>query len=219
MITKLDKIIETASDRFAHWVTTYRPWHGENHTTERNLSFQLATAFLDLHENGIAFMEVPFTIDTIETVSDKKIIKKRSNHLDAYLHAEDFDLLVECKNIYAPSHIDSIVKDIERMDQNLISQIHERYKKTKPVRTYGVVFAETWYPHVADWWVDNKNAGNKQSWQKEELKLPDGWKFKKLKVYDDKQDNRQPETLFWLYGVSEKELNQTLIRQSTNLII
>ena len=206
MITKVDKIIETASTRFAHWVATYRPWHGENHTTERNLSFQLAKAFLDLHENGIAFMEVPFTVDAEETVYDKKAIKKRSNHLDAYLHADDFDLLVECKNIYAPSHIDSIVKDIERMNQNLITQIHARYE-TKPVRTYGVVFAETWYRHVADWWVDNTNAGKRKSWQKEDLKLPAGWKYKKMEVCEDKQDNKRPETLFWLYGVSEKELN------------
>jgi hypothetical protein len=151
-------------------------------------------------------MEVPFTVEIKEIIGGVMVTKKRSNHLDIYLHADDFDILVECKNIYAPSHIIGIVNDVNRMNENLIVQIHNRYR-VKPVRTYGVIFAETWYSHIAEWWVDNTNAENKKTWQKNDLKLPTDWIYKKLEVCEDKQENKPNETLFWLYGVSAKELN------------
>ena len=190
MITIVEDIICNAQKRFVEWVNIYAPWEGQNHTTERNLSFQFATAFLDLHPGGLVFMEVPFSTPP-STHSN--------NHLDAYLHTADFDLLLECKNIYAPSHIKMIKSDIERMNTNLIDQIHSRHKN-KPVRTHGVVFVETWYSHVEQWW-SNEYDGNKKAGKDEDLKLPGGWKYKSKRIYEH---NKEPfETLYWLYGVSE----------------
>ena len=191
MIKQVEAIINDAKDRFNLWLERYEPWQGENHTTERNLSFQFATAFLKLNPDGLAFMEVPFAIPPGT---------HNNNHLDAYLHTDEFDLLLECKNIYAPSHINMITADIKRMNANLINQIHKRHKN-EPSKTHGVVFAETWYPHVADWWED-KYKGTRKAWKDEELKLPTGWEYKSKTIY---VHNEEPNgTLFWLYGVSEE---------------
>ena len=134
-------------------------------------------------------MEVPFAIPPN---------KNNHNHLDAYLHTQDFDLLLECKNIYAPSHIKNIAADVERLNLNLVEQIRRRHK-VKPTKSHGVVFAETWYQHIADWWEDNSSVTRK-GWA--ELRLPIGWNYKTKTIY---QNEKKPkETLFWLYGVSEQ---------------
>ncbi len=191
LISQVEAIINDAKYRFNLWLENYEPWQGENHTTERNLSFQFATAFLKLNPGGLAFMEVPFAIPPST---------KKKNHLDVYLHTKEFDLLLECKNIYAPSHIKMITADIERMNADLINQIHSRHK-IKPSKTHGVVFAETWYPHVVDWW-EGKYQGTKKAWKDEELKLPTGWNYKAKKIYEH---SKKPDgTLFWLYGVSDE---------------
>lgn len=197
MISKVDAIIENASVRFIKWVEIYKPWHGENHTTERNLSFQFATAFLDLYQGGLAFMEVPFS----NTEGGPN-----NNHLDAYLHADNFGLLIECKNIYAPSHIKTVIADINRMDDKLVSQLHGRHEN-RPVitHTHAVVFGETWYQHVADWWTSNYK-GNRVAWKSENLKLPDGWIYKVKKVDVPQNPDKPNEMLFWLYGVSEQSI-------------
>ena len=71
--------------------------------------------------------------------------------------------MFECKNIYAPSQVGGILADIARMNSHLVNQIHSRYELGKtPNRTYGVVFAETWYPHVAEWW---KVETPKKTWE------------------------------------------------------
>jgi hypothetical protein len=197
LIEKIEAIINDARERFNAWVGTYEPWQGENHTTERNLSFQFATAFLKKYPEGFAFMEVPFAIPPSTY---------NPNPLDAYLHTQDFDLLLECKNIYAPSHIKNIVSDIERMNFNLVDQIHNRHK-VKPTKTHGVVFAETWYQHVSDWWEDNSKATRKK-WIDSELRLPERWNYRTKNIY--KNEKNPKETLFWLYGVSDP-LNSSTI--------
>ncbi len=82
------EVIEKARTRFASWLARYRPWHGDNGITERNLSFQFATAFLDQYSDGMAFMEVPFA---------STLGGPMHNHLDAYFHSDELDLLLECK--------------------------------------------------------------------------------------------------------------------------
>ena len=192
MIDIVENIITDASKQFASWADIYKPWCGDNHTTERNLSLQFATAFLKQYESGMAFMEVPF-----------KPEGKSSNscHLDAYFSAENFDILLECKNIYAPSQVDGILADIARMNSHLVNQIHSRYKLGKiPNRTYGVVFAETWYSHVAGWW---EGETPKRTWEAQ--KLPSNWSFKTIEVC--RYETEKTETLYWLYGVSNEAIH------------
>lgn len=194
MLNIVESIITDASKRFARWVDTYKPWVGDNHTTERNLSLQFATAFLKQYENGLVFMEVPF-----------KPEGKSSNscHLDAYLSAPDFDLLLECKNIYAPSQVSGIQADIDRMNTDLVDQIHSRYGLDKaPGKTHGVVFAETWYPHVAEWW----NGEDPKSTWEDAQKLPSNWSFKTIEVCTHVTEKKKHETLYWLYGVSDEPI-------------
>ena len=193
MIKIIESIITDASKRFDGWVGRYKPWVGDNHTTERNLSLQFATAFLRQFEGGLAFMEVPF-----------KPEGKNSNscHLDAYLSAENFDILLECKNIYAPSQVAGIQADIDRMNADLVDQIHKRYAPGKaPDKTDAVVFAETWYPHVAEWW---KGETPKRTWEAQ--KLPSNWSFKTKEVCKHITDENKTETLHWLYGVSDEPI-------------
>ena len=99
-----------------------------------------------------------------------------------------------------------ITSDIERMSTDLIDQIHARHKRKpiKPTRTHGVVFAETWYPHIEQWWCNDEYDGNKKTWKDENLKRPAGWKYKSKKIYV--HDIEPFETLYWLYGISENAL-------------
>ncbi|MBK5275085.1 MAG: hypothetical protein JJE30_08540 [Desulfuromonadales bacterium] len=194
MHNEVNLILQNAKIRFENWLSRYEPWHGDNCITERNLTFQFATAFLGLYPNGLAFMEVPFA-----TTSDGHC----RYHLDAYFHTNEFDLLLECKRVYGQTHIQSVVDDIRRMvDGHLVRQIKERHvdKDKKPNRTYGVVLAEAWDQKTADWWRDNDHATTRPRWSKADL--PDWhYDFVEVKVWPAKEKNKLT-TLFWLYGVS-----------------
>lgn len=61
MHTTIQALVDRAADHFSTSLRTFKPWHGVNSITERNLSFQVATAFLEHFPDGFAFMEVPFT--------------------------------------------------------------------------------------------------------------------------------------------------------------
>jgi hypothetical protein len=186
MNEEVDNILQNAQFRFEGWLRRYKPWHGDNGITERNLSFQFATAFLDINPTGLVFMEVPFATTTGGPCR---------YHLDAYLHSNEFDLLLECKIVFAPSHIRAIAADIERM-RHIPKHIFDRHVDIKPNKTQGIVLAETWDPQIAKWW---KNKNEKlPKWSR--AGLPDNWHYDVVIV---KQVTEEREwTLFWLYGVS-----------------
>jgi len=187
MHEEVKKLLLAAKIRFAKWLEIYKPWHGVNGITERNLSFQFATAFLEHYSEGLALMEVPFAAS---------IGGRRHNHLDAYFHTAEFDLLLECKIVYAMSDVLAIADDIERMGPGLIQQIHERHVGPKPRPTYGVVMAETWRYDIAEWWQGKDKALPR--WPRNCLR--DDWHYDFVKVF---QENKNTEgTLYWLYGVS-----------------
>jgi hypothetical protein len=186
MHEEIIKIIDNAQTRFKEWLDRYKPWHADNGITERNLSFQFATSFLSLNQNGLVFMEVPFAATPGGPCR---------YHLDAYLHSDEFDLLLECKIVFAPSHIRAIAADIARMKQELLLQINERHGGTKPSKTYGVVLAETWNREIAEWWRGNKEM---PKWSRDGL--PDKWHYDFIKVTQVIEKTEW--NLFWLYGIS-----------------
>jgi len=192
MHNEVAKILQNAQARFADWLSRYEPWHGNNCITERNLTFQFATALLSLYPNALAFMEVPFA-----TTTDGHC----RYHLDAYFHTIEFDLLLECKRVYGQTHIQSVVDDIRRIEDGLlVRQIKERHvdKDKKPNRTHGVVLAEAWDQKTADWWRDKDHSTTRPGWSKADL--PDSWHYDFVKVFTVKDKTEW--TLFWLYGVS-----------------
>ena len=89
------------------------------------------------------------------------------------------------------------------MNADLINQIHFRHENT-PGKTYGAVFAETWYPHVAEWWK-GEYKGSKTAWTTEDLKLPTGWTYNVETAYVHNKGKYR--NLFWLYGVSNEPLH------------
>jgi len=187
MHEEVNKILHNAQARFEGWLRRYKPWHVDNGITERNLSFQFATAFLSLNPNGLVFMEVPFATTTSGPCR---------YHLDAYLHSDEFDLLLECKIVFAPSHIRAIAADITRMG-NALDHIYNRHVDTKPSKTYGVILAETWDPKIAGWWKNRNEEMPKWS----RACLPDEWHYDFVEVTQVKEKTTEW-TLFWLYGVS-----------------
>jgi hypothetical protein len=188
MNEEVRNILRNAQSRFEKWLCRYKPWHGDNGITERNLSFQFATAFLNLNQNGLVFMEVPFAITTDGP---------RRYHLDAYLHTNEFDFLLECKIVFTSSHIRAIAADIERM-RHIPKHIYDRHIDTKPNKTYGVVLAETWDHKIAEWWKNENKNKEMSKWSR--TGLPDDWHYDFIEV---KQVTEEREwTLFWLYGVS-----------------
>lgn len=188
MHNEVHKILQNAQVRFASWLGRYKPWHGDNGITERNLSFQFGTAFLNLNPTGLAFMEVPFAAESDGPVR---------NHIDGYFHCENFDLLLECKVVSSESHIKAIVSDIGRMGNKLLhEQIQKSHLKEIPKKMYSVVLAETWYSKIVDWWKDKKDAD--LDWSREGF--PQDWHYGVVEVLHLKDENKW--TLYWLYGVS-----------------
>jgi hypothetical protein len=187
MIDQVRDIVNDAKGRFRSWVKIYRPWEGDNHTTERNLSFQFAPAFLDLHHDALVFTEVPFKDDKGP---------KSNKHLDTYLYSQSsgLGLLLESKNAFGQSHLPKVVADMKRMNNFLVAQINKRHKGLKPQSTHGVILIETWYRHMATWWIDPQAEGR---WQGVLDPRPPDWTFDVAEVLKDGKD-----TLFWLYGVS-----------------
>lgn len=195
METTIVQILENAKVRFGNWIGKYKAWQGSrgvNGLTERNLTMQVATAFLTQYPDAMAFMEVPF-VGAQEGREDK--------HLDAYLFSDSLALLVEAKIVWAPNHIQWVAADMDRMSPSLVEQLQARHLAPLPANTHGLVIAETWYPSVAKWWCGDDSA--RPRWNRMPLvaKRPSGaWQFGSLKVYEAQPG---PEgTLFWLYGIS-----------------
>lgn len=197
MIEQIKNIINDAKDRFSVWLDRYEPRKGGNHITERNLSFQFAQSFLEKHPTGMVFMEAPIR----NAGGDKK---KYNNHLDTYLHSDTFDILLECKNFYRKEHIDAIGADIKRM-REVLAEVHDRHigqKKNNPNPTYGVVLAESWRLENVQWWKSGNTTKAKEKWPTRSTNLPDGWEYGCVEV----NRNSGGKTLFWLYGISKKQL-------------
>lgn len=188
MKKEIDAIVDNARTRFATWLDRYTPWHGENGITERNLSFQFATAFLDINPDGLAFMEVPFAATEGGPLR---------NHLDAYFHCDRYDLLLECKVVNAETGIHAIAGDIIRLwHRTLHDQICRSHQYATPKKTHGVVLAETWYPKIAKWWKGGDSV--ELNWSRKGL--PQDWFYETVEVYHLKAE--QEWTLYWLYAVS-----------------
>lgn len=187
MNDEIIKLVLNAKTRFAKWLQVYQPWHGINGITERNLSFQFATSFLENYPEGIAIMEVPFSASKDG---------RRHNHLDAYFHTANFDLLLESKIVYRKSDVISIADDIERMGPKLFSQIQDYHVSPRYQPTYGVVLAETWRYDIAEWWKGKDEPLS--NWPRESL--PDNWYYDFVMVH--RVNNNKEGTLYWLYGIS-----------------
>lgn len=189
------RILENAQKRFGNWIAKYKAWQGVrgvNGLTERNLTMQVATAFLAEHPGGMAFMEVPFA-SALKGREDK--------HLDAYLFSDSLALLVESKIVWAPDHVNLVAADMDRMSPSLVEQLRSRHFGPLPAQTHGLVIAETWYPAIAEWWCGSDSA--RPRWKRAPLTAdrPSGpWQFGSLKVYEAQPGTDG--TLYWLYGIS-----------------
>jgi hypothetical protein len=185
-------VLEHARDRFATSLASFKPWHGVNGITERNLTFQVAASFLQLIPESQAFMEVAFR-STSSNRTDR--------HLDGYLLSPELAVIVEAKIVYRPQHVSWISADIERMSTELIEQLQARHPSTRPRSTHGLVLAETWNPEIVAWW--HGEDGARPRWVRDRL-IPvpfrDAWSFNSLEVY--RSGPSREGTLHWLYATS-----------------
>jgi hypothetical protein len=191
MLADVVRILEHAGGRFSLWLRQYEAWHGNNGITERNLSFQVAISFLSQFPDGVAFMEVPFaTADA----------RRTDKHLDAYLFSSALALLLESKVVWEPRHFDSVSDDIDRMTPALLQQLHARHSATPPLRTHGLVIAETWNSDIADRWRGNDNKGRRWNRTRLSAARQNGvWQFGALTVHQVGPGHDG--TLNWLYGI------------------
>lgn len=191
MQATVQALVDRAAEHFSASLRTFKPWHGVNSITERNLSFQLATAFLKHFPDAFAFMEVPFTFQ------DRK---RADTHLDAYLFSEQLAILLECKIVWAKDHIDAIVSDMARMSPAMLRQIQERHRDAgarQAKDTVSMVLAETWRVENVEWWCGE--AARKPRWSRDVLPT-EGWTYGSKKVF--KEHDGPEGTLYWLFAYS-----------------
>jgi hypothetical protein len=182
-------LVDRAADHFSASLRAFKPWTVQNAITERNLSFQLATAFLRHFPDGFAFMEVPFTF---------KDRKRADTHLDAYLFSKPLEILLESKVVWAKDHIDSIVADMERMSPQVLVQIQKRHRETGASQarsTVAMILAETWRSENAEWWCGA--AAKKPRWSRDLLPT-EGWKYDSKMVF--KEHDGPEGSLHWLWA-------------------
>ena len=136
-------------------------------------------------EHGHAFMEVPFSLSGKRTVE----------HLDAYLFNDKYSIFLECKIVWAESHVKAIGEDISRIPK-IIEHVQARHVNNGICPTpFGMILAETWRDDVANWWRGDNDA---KKWSRD--LLPPNWYYDFIKVHED-HDGFEG-TLYWLYAVS-----------------
>ena len=190
----IQALIDRATDHFSASVRRFKPWTVQNSITERNLTFQLATAFLRHFPDGLAFMEVPFRFEA-RTRAD--------THLDAYLFAKDLEILLESKIVWAKDHIDAIRADMDRMSPQVLLQIQKRHREagaSQARNTVAMILAETWRPEIAQFWCGE--AVKRPRWSPD-LLTRDGWTFGSKEVF--REHDGTGGTLHWLWA--SKRLN------------
>lgn len=185
----IQALVDRAADRFSASLRSFKPWHGVNGITERNLSFQFATSFLSHFPDAFAFMEVPFTFQ------DRK---RTDTHLDAYLFSKQLAVLLECKTVFSKDHIDSIVLDMARMSPPMFRQIQERHREAgarQAKKTVSMILADTWRLENAEWWCGE--AAKKPRWSRD-LLPEEGWNYGSKMVF--REHDGTEGTLYWLYA-------------------
>lgn len=190
IITDVENLLSNGAKRFSSWFKSYKPWHENNGITERNLSHQVSISFLNHFENGHVFMEVPFSTDG----------KKNNKHLDAYLFNDHYAIFLECKTVWAQSHISSVIDDINRIPY-MIEHIQGRHvdKNNIPI-PFAMILVETWRDYVAHWWKGDSSAAK---WPRNIL--PKDWYYNFIEVH--KEHNGFEGTLYWLYAISPELTN------------
>ena len=189
MQATIQALIDRAAEHFSASLRTFKPWEGKNGITERNLSFQFATAFLRHFPEAIAFMEVPFKFE------DRK---RADTHLDAYLFSKQLAVLLECKTVFSKGHIDEIGSDVSRMSHPMLRQIQERHRDAgtcQAKNTVSMVLADTWRVENAEWWCGE--AAKKTRWSRD-LLPKEGWTYGSKEVF--KEHAGSEGTLYWLYA-------------------
>jgi hypothetical protein len=189
MQATVQALVDHAADHFSTSLRSFKPWHRTNGITERNLSFQFATAFLRYFPDAFAFMEVPFTFQ------DRK---RADTHLDAYLFAEQLAVLLECKTVFSKGHIDAIAADMARMSPPTLRQIQERHRDAgagQAKNTVSMILADTWRLENAEWWCGK--AARKPRWSSDLLPRT-GWTYGSKTVF--KEHDGPEGTLYWLYA-------------------
>lgn len=195
MRTTIQALVDRAADHFSGSLRKFKPWHGVNGITERNLSFQFATAFLRHFPDSLAFMEVPFTFQ------DRK---RADTHLDAYLFSEQLAILLECKIVWAKDHVDAMAADMARLSPPMLRQIQERHRDAgarQARNTVAMILAETWRLENAEWWCGE--TAKKPRWSADLLPR-EGWTYGSKVVF--KEHDGPEGTLYWLYAYQRLSL-------------
>lgn len=189
MQATIQALVDRAADHFSASLKRFKPWHGGNTITERNLSFQFGTAFLRHFPDGLVFMEAPFLH------GDRK---RADTHIDSYLFSQQLAVMLECKVVWAKDHIDSIASDMARLSPEVLRQIQDRHRGEEArvaKNSIATILAETWRLENVEWWCGD--AAKKPGWSRD-LLPKEGWTYGSRKVF---REHDGPEgTLYWLYA-------------------
>ena len=179
----LRRVIHAASIRFAQSLTLFHPWDSKNGITEANITLQLSLAFMNLHPETIAFVEVPFA---------PAPGARNNNHLDLYLATPDIAFLIEAKCLWNPDQVRAIESDIARLSRELLSSISKRHQNVLPRRCHGVVIADAWSSEIVKWW---NSESSKRNWSRE--RFPATWQYGSQQVFKESEKHQ----LHWLFGM------------------
>jgi hypothetical protein len=179
-------VLAAGASRFASALDLFQAWNKDEGITERNLSLQAATAFLNIEQGATVVLEVPFPGANE---------RRADNHLDAYFFSPRIAYLVECKQLYSLEKLLSLAQDARRLDNALYRHLSLRHKGPVPAQSHPVILADTWQPHVARWWVSGSDPACR--WPRQEL--PAGWSYGSIQVFSTGTGSLG--TLFWLYGI------------------
>lgn len=179
----IENTIRKAAVNLKKQIDIFWPAEGNNGFHERNLTFQVAHAFLG-RTGTHAFMEVPFF---------NKKNNRNDLHFDAYVFDKNIGILIECKRLHQIEKSRGIADDLKRMNKTNIRKIMNKHQDdSTPKSLYGLIVAESWKENYNEWWITGKS---------EVL----DWKhshYRNEMVYDmievDKDEN-----LSWLYCYRE----------------
>ena len=181
-----NKIIEStiiqAKDNFRRSLEFFWPAYESNGFAERNITFQFAHAFAN-RPCACVFMEVPYF---------NKKSKVHDLHIDCYVFDQQIGIFIESKRLYSIEKAESIIKDINKMNQENISYIiNNLHEGNIPNTVYTLILAESWNQGISKWWVEGENG--KIKWNEKDF--PENMIYSACEV-----GNETDSSLTWLYG-------------------
>jgi len=155
---RLRRALKITASEFNRALWHFDPAPGRDNTyPERMVSYYYVRALAKALPRANVFLEIPVT---------GRSQRGWDNHIDALVFDDDEAIVAEFKVAWAPSHWESIARDLKRLrGASVAKEIRKGFESAERVaprrrRQFIFLGADVWRPERAEAWKSGKRAGN-----------------------------------------------------------